>query len=271
LRGRPDEAFGLIDETIAAASGEGQGTAVQYARWAKAVVLNGLGRHDEALLWATSASEDTPELFVSGWALSEQVEAAVRSGRQREAAAALERLLDNTGDTDEPWGRGIAARARALVDDGATAEGAYVEAIDQLTGTNLRPDLARAHLVYGEWLRRRTRRGEARAELRTAYELFSSIGMEAFGDRARRELQATGETVRRRAASRGSGDELTPQELQIALLVSDGLSNPEVGTRLFLSPRTVEWHLRKIFDKLSITSRRQLREALPVAGYEATG
>ncbi|NUR96207.1 MAG: helix-turn-helix transcriptional regulator, partial [Kribbellaceae bacterium] len=140
---------------------------------------------------------------------------------------------------------------------------AYVEAIKYFDGTRLRPDLARARLVYGEWLRRRTRRGEARTELRLAYEAFSSIGMTAFAERARRELQATGETVRRRTTTPAAGDDLTPQELQIALLVRDGLSNPEVGTRLFLSPRTVEWHLRKIFDKLSISSRRQLREALP--------
>ncbi|RZT28018.1 ATP/maltotriose-dependent transcriptional regulator MalT [Kribbella sp. VKM Ac-2569] len=270
LRGRPDEAFPLIDETIASATAEGQGTAAQYARWARSVVLNGLGRHDEALPWAISASEDTPELFVSSWALSEQIEAAARSGRQREAAAALEQLQAKTLDTDECWGRGIEARARGLLDDGKTAEGAYLEAIEQLTGTRLRPDLARAHLLYGEWLRRRTRRGEARAELRSAYDLFTSIGMAAFGERARRELQATGETVRRRASGPTAGGELTPQEFQIASLVRDGLSNPEVGARLFLSPRTVEWHLRKIFDKLSISSRRQLREALPQTGHEAT-
>ncbi|MET9268537.1 AAA family ATPase [Kribbella sp. NPDC003557] len=263
LRGLPDEAFPLIDETIESAIAGGQGTAAQYARWARSVVLNGLGRHDEALPWAVSASEDTPELFVSSWALSEQVEAAVRSGRPREAAAAFGQLREKTQDTDERWGRGIEARARALLDDGPAAEAAYVEAIEQLTGTRLRPDLARAHLLYGEWLRRRTRRGEARAELRTAYDLFSSIGMAAFAERSRRELQATGETVRRRANGPATNDELTPQELQIALLVRDGLSNPEVGSRLFLSPRTVEWHLRKIFDKLSISSRRQLRDALP--------
>ncbi|HEY3563156.1 MAG TPA: AAA family ATPase [Kribbella sp.] len=270
LRGRPDEAFGLIDETIASATTEGQGTAAQYARWARSVVLNGLARHDEALPWATLASDDTPELFVSAWALGERVEAAARSGRQREAAATLERLQDATRDTDEPWGRSLEARARALVHDGARVEDAYVESIELLDGTRLRPELARAHLLYGEWLRRRTRRGAAREELRIAYDAFSSIGMIAFAERARRELQATGETVRKRATGPSAGDELTPQELQIALLVRDGLSNPEVGGRLFLSPRTVEWHLRKIFDKLSISSRRQLREALPEAGYATT-
>ena len=263
LQGRPDDAFPLIDDTIARTTAEGQGTAAQYARWAKAVVLNGLGHHDEALPWATLAAEDTPELFVSSWALSEQIEAAVHSGHLDEAAAALARLQEKTRGTDEPWGLGLEARARGLVHK---SEEAYSEAIEHLNGTRLRPDLARTHLLYGEWLRRQTRRGDARTELRTAYEMFSEIGMTAFADRARRELQATGETVRRRAAASTAGDELTPQERQIALLVRDGLSNPEVGTRLFLSPRTVEWHLRKIFDKLSISSRRQLRDALPEAG-----
>ncbi|RZU10235.1 regulatory LuxR family protein [Kribbella rubisoli] len=263
LQGRPDDAFPLIDDTIARTTAEGQGTAAQYARWAKSVVLNGLGHHDEALPWATLAAEDTPELFVSFWALSEQIEAAVHSGHPQEAAAALARLQEKTRGTNEPWGLGLEARARGLVHK---EEKAYLEAIEQLNGTRLRPDLARTHLLYGEWLRRQTRRGDARTELRTAYEMFSEIGMTAFADRARRELQATGETVRRRATASTAGDELTPQERQIALLVRDGLSNPEVGTRLFLSPRTVEWHLRKIFDKLSISSRRQLRDAFPEAG-----
>jgi ATP/maltotriose-dependent transcriptional regulator MalT len=271
LRGRPDEAFPLIDDAIARTTAEGQGTATQYARWARSVVLNGLGRHDEAMPWATSAADDTPELFVSSWALSELIEAAVRSGHLSEAADALARLQEKTRGTVEPWGLGVEARARGLLLVGSGAEDAYGEAIEHLKGTRLRPDLARTHLLYGEWLRRQTRRGAARAELRAAYDLFTSIGMDAFAERARRELQATGETVRRRAAGPVAGAELTPQELQIALLVRDGLSNPEVGARLFLSPRTVEWHLRKIFDKLAITSRRQLREALPEAGYESTG
>ncbi|MFC6157305.1 ATP-binding protein [Kribbella jiaozuonensis] len=266
LQGRPDDAFPLIDDTIAKTTAEGQGTAAQYARWAKSVVLNGLGHHDEALPWATLAAEDTPELFVSSWALSEQIEAAAHSGHLDVAAEALTRLQEKTRGTDEPWGLGLEARARGLVHKGAAAEKAFLEAIEQLNGTRLRPDLARSHLLYGEWLRRQTRRGDARTELRTAYEMFSEIGMTAFADRARRELQATGETVRRRATATTAGDELTPQERQIALLVRDGLSNPEVGTRLFLSPRTVEWHLRKIFDKLSISSRRQLRDALPEVG-----
>jgi DNA-binding CsgD family transcriptional regulator len=244
---------------------------VQYARWSKSIVLNALGRHDEALTLATLASDDSPELFVSSWATSEQVEAAVRSGDPRAASAALERLQDKVGNTKQPWGRGIEARARALVQTGAAAEPPYVDALGYFAKTRLRPDLARTHLLYGEWLRRQSRRSDARRELRTAYDLFTTIGMEAFADRARRELHATGETIRKRATVAATAGELTPQERQIALLVRDGLSNPEVATRLFLSPRTVEWHLRKVFDKLSITSRRQLRDVLSLTDYESAG
>jgi ATP/maltotriose-dependent transcriptional regulator MalT len=269
LRGREREAFALIDDTLSQIATAGQGTAAQYAHWARSVVLNAIGRHDEAALSARLAADDGPELFVSSWALSELVEATVRTGHTRAADEALARLQQQIRGIEEPWGLGLEARARGLTSEGSAAEAAYLEAIEHLDGTRLRPDLARAQLVYGEWLRRQSRRVDARAELRAAYDLFTSIGMEAFAERARRELQATGETVRKRAASSSAGEELTPQERQIALLVRDGLSNPEVGSRLFLSPRTVEWHLRKIFDKLSISSRRQLRDVLPWAEYEA--
>ncbi|WP_202878234.1 helix-turn-helix transcriptional regulator [Kribbella jejuensis] len=271
FRGQEDEAFRLIDDTIADATTEGQGTAIQYAQWAKSVVLNALGRHHEALGLARLASEDTPELWVSAWALGEQIEAAVRTGNQPEATAALARLQLSTRESDQPWARAVEARARALVHNDENTEAAYREAIDALTGKRLRPDLARTHLLYGEWLRRKGRRNDARSELRAAYEAFTTIGMEAFAERARRELLATGETVRKRTAAPSARAALTPQELQIALLVRDGMSNPEVGTRLFLSPRTVEWHLRKIFDKLSITSRRQLPDVLFQNEYEAAG
>ncbi|MEV6286118.1 AAA family ATPase [Kribbella sp. NPDC051770] len=265
LRGRENEAYPLIEATIRSASAEGQGTAVQYALWARSVLLNSVGRHDEALLAARMAGNDTPELFVSGWSLSEWVEAGVRSGDERTAADALERLEERARSTGQPWGLGLAARSRGLV---SGSEDAYVEAIALLEGTRLRPDLARARLLYGEWLRRQSRRVDARTQLRLAHEAFGSIGMEAFAERARRELLATGETVRKRVGTPVAGAELTPQEQQIALLVRDGLSNPEVGARLFLSPRTVEWHLRKIFDKLGISSRRQLREVLPRTDLE---
>jgi DNA-binding CsgD family transcriptional regulator/tetratricopeptide (TPR) repeat protein len=260
LRGREAEAFPLIDATIRGASAEGQGTAVQYARWARSVVLNALGQYDEALVAAVEASDDTPELFVSAWALVERVEAAARSGDTKQAAAALERLVERADGTDAGWARGLAARSRALLSDGKAAERGYREAIERLGDTRLRPDLARAHLLFGEWLRRENRRIDARAQLRTAHELLTTIGMDAFADRARRELAATGETVRKRHFV--TPHELTPQERQIALLARDGLSNPEVGARLFISPRTVEWHLRKVFAKLAISSRKELRGAL---------
>ena len=158
------------------------------------------------------------------------------------------------------------ARSRAVLSEGEAAESLYREAIDRLGRTRLRPELARAHLLYGEWLRRANRRVDARAQLRAAHHLFVTIGMEAFAERARGELLATGERVRKRTAE--ARDELTPQELQIARLARDGLSNPEIGARLFLSPRTVEWHLRKVFSKLSIHSRQDLSRALPSADSE---
>jgi DNA-binding CsgD family transcriptional regulator len=153
-----------------------------------------------------------------------------------------------------------------LVGEGPSAEAAYREAVEQLRRTRLRPELARAHLIYGEWLRRQARRAEARAQLRAAYDMFVAIGMEGFAERTRRELQATGETVRKRSAEVAMNDQLTAQERQIALMALEGLTNSEIGARLFLSTRTIEWHLRKVFAKLSISSRRQLREALSASG-----
>jgi DNA-binding CsgD family transcriptional regulator len=203
------------------------------------------------------------ELFVSVWVLPELIEAASRLGQDEIARDAFERLLDATAPCDTAWAQGIEARSRALVVDGPEADDLYRRAIDRLSRTRLRPELARAYLLYGEWLRRRGERIGARTQLRTAYEMLASIGMEAFAERARRELLATGETVRKRTVEAAASDELTPQQMQIALLVRDGLTNPEVGARLFLSARTVEWHLRKIYTKLSISSRRQLREVLP--------
>jgi DNA-binding CsgD family transcriptional regulator len=164
------------------------------------------------------------------------------------------------------WGLGVAARSRALLSEGDEAEGLYQEAIARLGRTRLRPELARTHLLYGEWLRRENRRVDARARLRTADQLCTGIGMEAFAERAQRELQATGETVRKRVAE--TRDDLTAQERQIAQMAGSGLSNPEIGARLFLSPRTVEWHLRKVFAKLKISSRRELTNALPVSDSE---
>jgi ATP/maltotriose-dependent transcriptional regulator MalT len=261
LQGREAEASRLIDATIKTATAGGQGTAVQYAHWANSLLLNGLGRYPEAVTAAEEASDDTPELFVSAWAAAEMIEAATRIGDTELAGAALERILAATAVADTDWALGIRARSRALLSEGEDADRHYREAIERLGRTRLRPELARAHLLYGEWLRRENRRVDARAQLRAAHDQCLTIGMEAFAERARGELLATGEKVRRRTVE--TRDELTPQERQIAGLARDGLSNPEIGARLFLSPRTVEWHLRKVFAKLGIHSRRELAGALP--------
>jgi DNA-binding CsgD family transcriptional regulator len=263
FRGREAEAAPLIEATVREATAGGQGTAIQYAHWANAVLLNGLGRYREALAAARLASNDTPELFVSVWASVELIEAATRVEEHELAGEALDRVEMATAVAEVDWAAGLRARSQALVAGRDEAEPLYREAIERLGSTGLRPDLARAHLLYGEWLRRENRRLEARAQLRAAHEQFVGIGMEAFAERARFELLATGEKVRRRSAE--ASDELTPQELQIARLARDGLSNPEIGARLFLSPRTVEWHLHKVFAKLEIRSRRELVNALPAA------
>jgi DNA-binding CsgD family transcriptional regulator len=189
------------------------------------------------------------------------VEAAVGTGNGGVAAEAAGRLFDVTSASDADWGLGIAARSRALAAEGEAAEELYVEAVERLGRTPIRPELARAHLLYGEWLRRAGRRADAREQLRSAHHLLTSIGMDAFAERARRELLATGEKVRKRLTE--ARDQLTPQEEQIARLARDGLSNSEIGARLFLSPRTIEWHLHKVFVKLGISTRRGLQEALP--------
>ena len=252
LKGREAEAAVLIEATVRDATAGGQGTALQYARWASAILLNGLGRYQEAVTAATDASEDAPELFVSAWARSELVEAACRSEQRATASSALERLAEHSQASPTDWGLGLVARGNALLSEGDEAEGLYREAIERLGRTRLRAELGRAHLLYGEWLRRENRRVDARGQLHKAHGLFTAIGMEAFAERARVELRATGETVRKRTAE--SRDDLTPQERQIAQLARDGLSNPEIGARLFLSPRTVEWHLgqgvRKARDPL---------------------
>ena len=265
LRGSETEACALIEVEVRNASAAGQGVAIQWCRWVSAILYNGLGRYEQAVAAAQEASEEAPELFLAGWALPELIEAAARTGKTRLAGQALERLAEAPRAFATDWGLGVLARSRALLRDGKGAEASYREAIERLSRSR-RTELARAHLVYGEWLRRESRRLDAREQLRIAHELFVSIGMEAFAERARAELQATGEHMRRHTVE--ARDDLTAQERQIAELARDGLSNPEIGARLFLSPRTVEWHLRHVFAKLAIHSRRELANALPSSGSE---
>jgi DNA-binding CsgD family transcriptional regulator len=268
LQGRAVEAEALISETIEHASFGGQGIAATNAHWAAAVLYNGLARYDEAASAARQAVSNTFEPLVSAFALPELVEAAVRAGDEQVAREALERLAATTQPSGTDFALGIEARCRALLSSGADADTLYREAIERLSRTRLRPELARAQLIYGEWLRRENRRVDARDQLRAAHETLVEIGMDAFAERARNELSATGETLRKRAAD--TRDDLTPQEWQIARLARDGLSNPEIGARLFLSPRTVEWHLRNVFTKLNIRSRRGLASALPGTAAEVT-
>jgi DNA-binding CsgD family transcriptional regulator len=263
LRGQA-EAVPLVNAVINAAGAGGQGLELTVARWAAAVLYNGLGRYDEAREAARQAAEDPFGYHVSLWALPELIEAAVRSGNMLMAGDALQRLAESTQAGGNDWGLGIEARSRALMTEGQAAEGWCREAIDRLGRTGLRPELARAHLLYGEWLRRQGRRSQAREQLRTAHSMFDEIGMEAFAERTRRELAATGETARKRTvqAAAGASQQLTPQEAQVAQLASDGLSNPEIGARLFISSHTAQYHLSKVFAKLGITSRGQLHRVL---------
>jgi DNA-binding CsgD family transcriptional regulator len=266
FRGAEAEAAPLIEAMITAARATGQGLAVQWSQWAAAILCNGLGRYEEALAQAQQAAEQAAELHTPKWALPELIEAASRTGQTQLAADALSRLAEATSIGQTDWGQGTYARSRALLSDGADTEHWYREAVDRLSRTGFRPELARAHLLYGEWLRREGRRADARTQLRTAHGMFAAIGMQAFTERAHRELLATGETARRRTAD--AHDQLTPQEIQIARLARAGMSNPEIAAQLFLSPRTVEYHLAKVFTKLDIISRRQLRQALPDSGRD---
>ena len=260
LQGRESESSALIGGDIRQTAASGERASAIPAHWAAAVLYNGLARYEEAASAAVQAGSNTLDPWTTTWVLPELVEAGVRDGDAELARDALNRLVQTTQPSSNDFALGVEARCRALLTDSATADGLYREAIDHLSRTRLRPELARAHLVYGEWLRREGRRLDARKQLRTAHGMFVRIGMEAFAERAGRELIATGEKLRN--ARDHTGDELTPQEEQIARLARDGLSNPEIGAQLFLSARTVEWHLGKVFTKLDISSRRQLREAL---------
>ena len=256
LRGRPDEAHPLIEATIDAAEERGQGIAVAYARWAAAILHNGLGEYPQAVDAALRASEDTYTLHIAMWALPELVEAASRSGNMRLAVRSAERLVEYTRACGTEFGLGVQARCRALVSEKQAAESLYREAVDRLSRTQLRTDLARAHLVYGQWLRRQKRRIDARTHLRTAHDMLSTMGATAFAELAGRELAATGETPRRPQAKAAA--QLTAQQAHIAQLAIDGKSNAEIAAQLYVSPRTVEWHMSKILAKLGISSRRKL-------------
>ena len=261
-RGHEAEATELIQAAMdgMTSRGEGRGVTSQYAA---ALLYNGLGRYDKALAAAELACE-YDDIGVLGWSLTELVEAAVRSGQPARASDALQRLTETTRASGTDWAAGTEARSRALLSAGETAENYYREAIERLGRTRMRPAVARAHLLYGEWLRRENRRQDARAELRAAHDLFTTMGIEAFAERARRELLATGDTVRKRTVETAS--ELTAQEAHIARLAADGHTNVEIGAQLFLSARTVEWHLSKVYTKLGVGSRQELRQALASPG-----
>jgi DNA-binding CsgD family transcriptional regulator len=264
LRGREPEVSSLVEDLTADAKARGEGFALAFAAQANAVLYNGLGRYEEAFAAVREAIDVAPysELSTPS-AVAELVEAAARAGEGRIAERALERLMLSTRPSGGDWALGVEARSRALLTDGDAAQRLYEEAIERLGRTRVRVQLARAHLLYGEWLRRERRRSDAREPLRTALELFTSMGAEAFAGRAERELRATGERVRkRRIETRG---QLTDQEIQVARLARDGLSNAAIGQRLFISQHTVAYHLRKVFTKLDITSRNQLRRVLTVS------
>jgi DNA-binding CsgD family transcriptional regulator len=255
------EVAGLIEAGLRDASLNGEGVRISAVEWMNAVSSNALGRYEQALAAAQRASEDRREVVYNNWALAELIEAAARLGRAEAASVALERLSEMATTSGSEWAIGLEARSRALLGDGEAAESLYREAVERLARTRARVELARAHLVYGEWLRRERRRLDAREQLRLAHEMFTMMGATAFAGRAERELRATGERARKRRVE--LRDELTAQESQIARLARDGVPNAEIGARLYISRRTVEYHLSKVFTKLDISSRHELGRVLP--------
>jgi DNA-binding CsgD family transcriptional regulator len=261
-RGREAPALALFDECRIDVTERGEGMGLGGADWGTALLLNGLGRHDEALVAAQRGCEHD-DVGLYAWSLVEMIEAGARAGVIGVAADALVRLTERTRAAGTDWALGIEAGSRALLSDGGAAAALHEEAVERLARTRGAVHLARARLRYGEWLRRENRRAEARTHLRAAHEAFGRMGAEGFAERARDELLATGETLRRRDAQ--TRDELTAQEARVARLAREGHTNAEIGAQLFLSPRTVEYHLHKVFAKLDISSRRQLRGA-PLGG-----
>ena len=265
-QGGQAEAPKFIAASGAASTVRGHGLGARNADWVRAIFHNGHGEYAEALAAAEAAADDMEVPNVTGWALVELIEAGVRMGDDARARDALRQLSAHTLDAD--WAAGVEARCRALIVEGDAAEHWYTEAVTRLARTPLKTELARAHLLYGEWLRRKGRRVDARRQLGTAYDMFVAMPAVGFAERAHRELLATGERVRRRHQHVDTY-ELTPQEEHVARLARDGRTNAEIGAELFLSVRTVEWHLRKVFTKLGITSRKGLRDALPFHGRSA--
>lgn len=266
-RGHPEEVLPRVDTAVDDALHRGDGMGLTLVRHAEAVLYNGLGRFPEALAAATEGAQHPAELAFASWSLVELVEAAVRSDNRAPASRAVEDLAQITGPSGTDWALGVLARCRALLaEDPRVAEPLYREAIERLARTRVPMVLARAHLLYGEWLRHEDRRPEAREQLRTAHDLFVRMGAEAFAGRTGTELAATGEPVRRPLPS-GPAEELTAQEAQVARFAATGMTNPECGAQLFISARTVEWHLRKVYAKLGITSRKELGDALSTRGF----
>ncbi len=254
-QGREDRATAVIESSSQEVIRRGEGMGLIVIQWASAILHNGLGQYEEALAAARQASEDPHD---PPRALPELIEAATRCGVREQAADALERLSSTTQATGTDWGLGTDACSRALLSDGDAAERLYRESIERLGRTGVRLALARAHLLYGEWLRRERRRLDAREQLRHAHHSFTQFGMEAFAERARVELVATGEHARKRTVE--TRDDLTAQEAQISRLAADGATNQEIAAQLFISPSTVDYHLRKAFRKLGVKSRHQLKQ-----------
>jgi DNA-binding CsgD family transcriptional regulator len=266
-RGRDAEAVALIEARRQDVLRRGEGLWLAANEWGSAIRYNGLGRYQDALAVAERAAAAARGLGPSILLLAELIEAAARSGQPERATGPLAQLAEITRAAGTDWALGTHARAAAMLAEGEAAERLYRAAIERLSHIKTCATLARAHLLYGEWLRREHRRVDAREQLRAAYTMLSDMGMEAFAERAHRELRATGETVRKRTVA--TLDELTPQEAQVARLAGGGQTNPEIAAQLFLSPRTVEWHLSKVFGKLGVGSRKQLRAALADVGAAA--
>jgi DNA-binding CsgD family transcriptional regulator len=256
-RGQAQLASELIERMVRTASARGLGRMLDVAAYARATLANGLGRYDVAKEAARRAFEHRDHVGVGPFVVAELAEAASRTGDQALVDAALAWVSDRTAVTATDWALGIEARVRALV---RAADEPFQESIERLGRARLHPERARSQLLYGEWLRREARRVDAREQLRAAHQTFTAIGADGFAERAGHELLATGATVRKRRDD--TRDELTPQEEHIARLAVAGHTNPEIGAELFISPRTVEWHLKKVFLKLGITSRKGLPEAM---------